>query len=173
MTKRREHGMKAHSAPLLLSFWDTRCPNPLRQWVRASPPCICLDRYIPIRVYTERGIRIRNYCRAQPPRDLGPPGLVPAVGGRDRAPASYAAADRIKAPARAARGWFCRIQSGCTAPSLPAEAGTLSGVRCLAGPVPPVLVRSYRCPRTPPRPHASANTGEKENIEGEADAAHT
>jgi DNA-binding transcriptional ArsR family regulator len=32
--------MKAHSAPLLLSFWDTRCPNPLRQWVRASPPLV-------------------------------------------------------------------------------------------------------------------------------------
>jgi len=81
--------------------------------------------------------------------------------GRDRSSTSYAAADRIKAPASAARGRFRGIHGGRTAPSLPAEARTASGGGCLAGSVPPVLVRSRGCSRTPPRPHGSVNTNEK------------
>src|SRR6266446_2661600 len=117
------------------------------------------------RVYKKHGIGVRNHCGAEPPRDIEPPGLVTTVGGRDRAPASYAAADGVKAPARAARGRFRRIHRGRTAPSLPAEARTTSGGGCLAGSVPSVLVRSRRCSRTPPRPHGSINTNEKEDTE--------
>src|SRR5260370_25325175 len=123
-------------------------------------------------VYEEHGICVRNHCGAEPPRDLEPPGLVPTVGWRDRAPTSHAAAERVKAPARAARGWFRGVHRGRTAPSLPAEAGTISGGGCLAGSVPPVLVRSRRCSRTPPRPHGSVNTNEKED-KGEDDTAQT
>src|SRR5207248_2876084 len=65
----------------------------------------------------------------------------------------------------AARGRFRGIHGRRTAPSLPAEAGTAPGGGCLAGSVPPVLVRSRGCSRTPPRPHASVNTNEKEDKE--------
>src|SRR3989449_4690381 len=116
-------------------------------------------------VYQESGICVRNHCGAEPPRDTEPPGLVTTVGGRDRASSSYAAADRVKAPASAARGRFRRIHGGRTAPSLPAEARTTSRGGCLAGSVPSVLVRSRRCSRTPPRPHGSINTNEKEDKE--------
>src|SRR6266536_5849032 len=109
-------------------------------------------------VYQESGICVRNHRGAEPPRDLEPPGLVATVGGRDRAAASYAAADRVKAPAGAARGRFRGIHGGRTAPSLPAEARTTAGGGCLAGSVPSVLVRSYRRSRTAPRPHGSINT---------------
>ena len=112
-------------------------------------------------VYKESGICVRNHCGAEPPRDLEPPGLVRTVGGRDRASASDAAADRVKAPARAARRRFRGIHGGRTAPSLPAEARTASGAGCLAGSVPSVLVRSPRCARTPSRPHGSINTERK------------
>ena len=44
--------------------------------------------------------RFRNQYRTEPP------GLVTTVGWRDRASTSYAAADRVKAPASAARGRF-------------------------------------------------------------------
>src|SRR5439155_15794068 len=47
------------------------------------------------------------------------------------------------------------------APSLPTEARTTLGGQCVSGSVPPVLVRSCRCSRTPPRPHGSINTNEK------------
>src|SRR5712691_8324961 len=114
-------------------------------------------------VYEEHGICIRNHCGAEPPRDLEPAGLVTTVGGRDRASASYAAAERVKAPARAARGRFRGVHSGCTTPSLPTEARTISGGGGLAGSVPPVLVRSRGCSRTPPRPDGSVNTNEKED----------
>src|SRR3989449_1507858 len=114
-------------------------------------------------VYQESGICVRNHCGAEPPRDIEPPGLVTTVGGRDRASASYAAVDRVKAPASAARGRFRGIHGGRTAPSLPAEARTASGGGCLAGSVPPVLVRSRGCSRTPSRPHGSVNTNEKED----------
>src|ERR1700680_1154990 len=110
------------------------------------------------RVYKECGICVRSHCGAEPPRDIEPPDLVPTVGGRDRASAWYAAAGRVQAPARAARGRFRRIHGGCAAPSLPAEARTISGGGCLAGSVPPLLVRSRGCSRTPPRPHGSVNT---------------
>src|SRR5258708_34677010 len=113
----------------------------------------------------EHGIGLGNHCRAEPPRDPEPPGLVPTVGWRDRASTSYAAADRVKAPASAARGRFRRIHGGRTAPSLPTEARTTSRGGCLAGSVPSVLVRSRRCSRTPPRPHGSINTTEKEDKE--------
>src|SRR5260370_18833253 len=93
-------------------------------------------------VYQEDGIGVRNHCGAEPPRDIEPPGLVTTVGWRDRASTSHAAADRVKAPARAARGRFRGINGGRAAPSLPAEARTASGGRCLAGSVPSVLVRS-------------------------------
>src|SRR5437773_2814390 len=83
---------------------------------------IYLDTYILCRVYIESGICVRNHCGAEPPRDIEPPGLVPTVGGRDRASASYVAADRVKTLASAARGRFRGIHSGRTAPSLPAEA---------------------------------------------------
>src|SRR5438874_11388693 len=98
------------------------------------------------RVYTKSGI-IRNHCGAEPPRDTEPAGLVRTVGGRDRASTSYVAADRVKAPASAARGRFRGIHGGRTATSLPAETRTTSGTGCLAGSAPPVLVRSPGCSR--------------------------
>src|SRR2546430_171523 len=82
---------------------------------------IYLDTYMLCGVYEESGVCIRNHCGAEPPRDIEPPGLVTKVGGRDRASASYAAADRVKAPASAARGWFRGIHGGRAAPSLPTE----------------------------------------------------
>jgi len=120
---------------------------------------IYLDTYMLFGVYQEDGICVRNHCGAEPPRDTEPPGLVTTVSGRDRASASYGAADRVKAPACAARGRFRGIHGGRTAPSLPAETWTISAGRFLAGAVPPVLVRSRRCSRTPPRPHGTNETG--------------
>src|SRR5882762_1743020 len=114
-------------------------------------------------VYEEHGICVRDHCGAEPPRDIEPPGLVTTVGWRDRASTSHAATDRVKAPASAARGRFRGIHGGCTAPSLPAETGTTSGGRCLAGSVPSVLVRSRGCSRTPPRPNGSINANESED----------
>src|ERR1051326_1841508 len=116
-------------------------------------------------VYEESGVCFRNHCGAEPPRDIEPPGLVTTVRGRDRASASYAAADRVQAPASAARGRFRRVHRGRTASSLPTEARTASGDRCLAGSVPPVLVRSRGRSRTPPGPHGSINANEKEDKE--------
>src|SRR2546425_8164598 len=113
-------------------------------------------------VYQANGVCVRNHCGAEPPRDIEPPGLVTTVGGRDRASASYAAVDRVKAPASAARGRFRGIHGGRTAPSLPAEARTASGGGCLAGSVPPVLVRPPGCSRTPPPPHGSNTTNEED-----------
>src|ERR1700688_1988076 len=122
-------------------------------------------------VYQENGICVRNPCGAEPPRDIEPAGLVPTVGGRDRASTSYGAADCVKAPARAARGRFCGIHGGRTAPSLPAETRTTAAGGCLARSVPSVLVRSPRCSGTPPRPDGcvtneeSGNTNEREDKE--------
>src|SRR3989454_2947766 len=78
------------------------------------------------------GICVRNHCGAEPPRDPAPPGLVPTVGGRDRAPTADAAAHGLQAPARAARGRFRGIHGGRTAPALPLEARAPAGVGCLA-----------------------------------------
>src|SRR2546425_4198154 len=111
------------------------------------------------------GICVRNHCGAEPPRDPAPPGLVPTVGGRDRAPTADAAAHGLQAPARAARGRFRGIHGGRTAPALPLEARAPAGVGCLARSVPAVLVRSCRCSRTPPRPHGSVDTSEKKDKE--------
>src|SRR5438552_8661116 len=107
------------------------------------------------RVYKAYGTCLRNHCGAEPPRDTESPGLVPAVGGRDRASASYAAADRVKASASAARGRFRGIHGGRTAPPLQAKARTTSGGGYVAGAVPSVLVRLRGCSRTPPRSHGS------------------
>src|SRR5208283_1773831 len=111
---------------------------------------ICLDTYIPFGVYEESGNCIRNHCGAEPARDIESAGLFATVGWRDRASTSYAAADRVKAPARAARCRLRGIHGGRAAPSLPAQARTASGVGCLAGSVPPAMVRSRGCSRTPP-----------------------
>src|SRR5215472_5333802 len=124
---------------------------------------IFLDLYMQCTVYKQSGICVRNHCGAEPPRNIEHPGLVTTVGGRDRASATCAAADRVKAPASAARGRFRGIHGGRTAPSLPAEARTVSGGGRLAGSVPSVLVRSRGCSRTPPRPYGSVNTSEKED----------
>src|SRR5467141_358528 len=130
-----------------------------------SPACIYLDTYMLRGVYKEHGIGVRNHCGAAPPRDPQPAGLVTTVGGRDRAAAWHAAADGVQALARAARGRFRGVHGGCTAPSLPAEARTTSGGRCLAGSVPPALVRSPGCSGTPPRPHGATNADEKKGRE--------
>src|SRR5262245_16129730 len=113
------------------------------------------------RVYTENGICVRNHCGAEPARHLEPVGLVGAVGGRDRASSSHAAADGLKAPAGTARGRFRGVYSGRTAPSLSPETETISGVGLLAGSVSSRLVRSRGCSRTPPRPHGSIGTNKK------------
>src|SRR2546422_8661552 len=111
------------------------------------------------------GICVRNHCGAEPPRDPAPPGLLPTVGGRDRAPPADAAAHGLQAPARAARGRFRGIHGGRTAPALPLEARTPPGGGCLAGAVPPALVRSRRCARTSPRPPGAVNASETEDKE--------
>src|SRR5713101_3393450 len=116
-------------------------------------------------VYQESGICVRNHCGAEPPRDIEPPGLVTTIGWRDRAAAWHAAADGVQAPARAARGRFRGVHGGCTAPSLQAETSTTGGGGCLAGSVPPALVRSPGCSGTPPRPHGASNADEKEGKE--------
>src|SRR6266478_2682793 len=116
-------------------------------------------------VYEEHGICIRNHCGAEPPRDIEPAGLVTTVSGRDRASAWYAAADRVQAPASAARGRFRGIHGGRTAPSLPAETRTIPGGGCLAGAVSPVLVPSRGCSGTTPRPHGRIITNEKQDWE--------
>src|SRR5262249_12085753 len=113
----------------------------------------------------EHGICVRNHCGAEPPRDIEPARLVSTVGGRNRASTSYAAADRVKALASTARGRFRGIYGGRTAPSLPTETRTISRDGCLARSVPPVLVRSPRCSRTPPRPLESVNANENEDKE--------
>src|SRR2546423_5785885 len=125
------------------------------------------------RVYKKCGVCVRNHCGAEPPRDIESPGLVTTVGWRDRASASYAAADRVKALASAARGRFRGIHGGRTAPSLPAETWTISGGGCLAGSVPPVLVGSRRCSRTLPRPHGTKSSTNKNEDKEEDDAAQT
>src|SRR5881397_1650484 len=89
-----------------------------------GPAGIYLDTYMLCGVYQESGICVRNHCGTEPPRDIEPPRLVTTVGWRDRASASYAAADRVKAPASAARGRFRGIHGGRTAPSLPASRST-------------------------------------------------
>src|SRR5450432_640336 len=121
-------------------------------------------------VYSGNGICIRNHRRAEPPRDPEPPDLLPTVGGRDRESPSSAATDRFQAPARAARGRFRGTHRGRTAPPLPVETGATSGGRSLAGSVPPVLVRSHRCSRTPSRPHGAVKSNEEKD-EKENDAA--
>ena len=153
-----------------MTAWEAVGPLPRRAsmksfaW-RSHTVFICRDKYMLCGVCQWSGICVRNHCGAEPPRDIEPPGLVTTVGWRDRESASYAAADRVKAPASAARGRFRGIQGGRTAPSLSTEARTASGGGCLAGSVPPVLVRSRRCSRAPPRAHGSVNTDEKEDKE--------
>src|SRR5437762_1256042 len=58
----------------------------------------------------------------------------------------------------------CDAEGHLRQPHSAHPAGTLFtlGGGCLAGSVPSVLVRSRRCSRTPPRPHGSVNTNERE-----------
>lgn len=97
---------------------------------------------MPYGVYTENGIYIRGHSGAEPAGDFEPAGVVRAIGGRDRAPASHATANRLQAPASAAGRGFRRGHRGRTAPSLSIEAGTAARDRHLAGAIPPVLVGS-------------------------------
>lgn len=126
---------------------------------------ICLDTYIPCGVYVRSGIRIRSHCGTEPPRNPEPAGLLRAVGGRDRASPSYAAADRIQASACAARERICRGHGGCAAPPLPAKAGTPAGAGRLARSVPPILVPPRGCSGAPPRPHGAVETTESSTTE--------
>ena len=96
-------------------------PRTPTETVACPRAIIYLDTHMLHGVYQESGICVRSHCGAEPPRDIEPAGLVTTVGGRDRASTSYAAADRVKAPASAARGRFRGIHGGRTAPSLPAE----------------------------------------------------
>src|SRR5438270_551372 len=91
--------------------------------------------------------------------------LVTTVGWRDRASASYAAADRVKALASADRKSTRLNYSHSQTPYVAADAKKKSGGGCLAGSVPSVLVRSRRCSRTSPRPHGSINKNETEDKE--------
>src|ERR1700722_3153213 len=100
----------------------------LERWAKLTKPigtiplaCIYLDTYMICGVYEECGIPVRNHSGAEPPRDPEPPGLVTTIGWRDRAAPWYAAADRVKAPASAARGRLRGIHGGRAAPPLPAE----------------------------------------------------
>src|SRR5262249_4021675 len=99
----------------------TGIPAPSLKPLPGPRSFIYLDKHMLGEVYRDNGICVRNHCGAEPPRDIVPPGLVTTVRWRDRASTSYAAADRVKAPARAARGRFRGIHGGRTAPSLPAE----------------------------------------------------
>src|ERR1700736_6604122 len=82
--------------------YQTAHPRTPTETVAWAPSLIYLDKYMLYGVYEESGICVRNHCGAEPSRDIEPPGLVSTVGWRDRASASYAAADRFEAPARAA-----------------------------------------------------------------------
>src|SRR5437588_12214879 len=115
--------------------------------LKVQSPClyICLDTHMPCGVYQESGICVRNHCGAEPPREIEPPGLVTTVGWRDRASASYASADRVKAPASAARGRFRGIFFFHTAPTPPTYTLSLHDALPISGSVPSVLVRSRRC----------------------------
>src|SRR5580698_6916025 len=73
---------------------------------------IYLDTYMRSGVYLGHGICLRNHCGAEPPRDTEPAGLVTTIGGRDRAPTSYAAADRVQASQSAARRGLRGIHGG-------------------------------------------------------------
>src|SRR5579863_1226732 len=114
---------------------------------------------MPDRVYIGRGIRIRNHCGAEPPSDPQPAGLLAAVGGSDRAQAPNAAAGGVKAPESASRRRLRGVDDRRAAPTVPAEARTIASVGRVARAVPPVLVRSRRCARTPSRPRGYVFTG--------------
>src|SRR5579859_8161144 len=70
--------------------------------VGSAFPIICLDTYIRLLAYSRYGIRVRHHCRAKPPRDTQPAGLLATIGGRDRASTSNVAAGGVKASASAA-----------------------------------------------------------------------
>src|SRR5215469_6769811 len=123
---------------------------------------IYLDTYMPHRVYDGHGIRVRDHCRAEPPRNIDPARLIATVGWGHRASAPYAANVRVQASASAARGRLRGVHRRCAAPSLPPQARTTSGSGCLAGAVPAVLVRSCGCSRTIPGPHGSIPSNKKE-----------
>src|SRR3954454_10311914 len=126
---------------------------------------IYLDTHMHCEAYKERGICFRNHRRAEPARDTGPPGLVGTVGRRHRASAAYVTTDRLQAPASPARGRFRRVDGRRAASPVSAQARATPGGGCLAGSVPPLLVRSPRCSRTAPRPGGSINDNQKEDTE--------
>src|SRR5580658_345245 len=99
-------------------------PGEMRRTLRVSgtrPVYICLDTYMLYAGYYEHGIRLRNHCGAESPRDIGSAGLGGTVGGGDRASTSHAAAHRVQAPPSAARRRFRGVYGGRTTPPLPAE----------------------------------------------------
>src|SRR5437899_12637624 len=94
------------------------------------------------RVYKRNGICIRNHCGAEPSRHIEPPGLVRTVGRRDRVSTWYAADDRVKASASAARGRSRGIHAGRTPPALHAKTRTTSGGGYVAVAVHSALARA-------------------------------
>jgi hypothetical protein len=155
--------------PSRISYWPG-LHRAATAGVRPMSTCrhgICLDTHMLCGVYQESGICVRNHCGAQPPRDIEPPGLVTTVRWRARTSTSDAAAHGVKTPAGAARGRFRGIHGGRATPSLPAETCAASGSGCLVGAVPPILVRSRRCSRTPSGPHESLNANEHNTNEKE------
>ena len=83
----------------------TRDPDRLGPGQDSDRQPTCLDTYIHNQVCLNHGVGVRDHCRAKPPRDLEPAGVVGAVCRRDRASTSSAAADCVKASSGAARGW--------------------------------------------------------------------
>src|SRR6185312_4092205 len=113
----------------------------------------------------DRAIHLRRHRRAEPPRDSGAPRIRRTVGGRDRAAAAAAAARGVETSSRAARRRLSGVHRGRTTSFVPAETRTARGAGCVAGAVPPLLVRSPRRARAPPRPHGSTTTNQEENKE--------
>src|SRR5207253_3827781 len=109
-----------------------------------------LDRHMNIWPYTRRGIVVRRRRRAQPTGDPEPPALLGALRGRDRARAAPAAAVRLQAPARAARGGVRAFTNRSAAAPLSPETGAAHGARRMARPLPTVLVQAPRRPGAAP-----------------------
>src|SRR5271155_1840944 len=113
---------KGCQADLLVEKLLHRCVHPHGGCIPARrlkplPRLPALPLYTLTRIYSvehtkKSGDCVPNHCGAEPPRDIEPPRLVTTVGWRDRASTSYGTADRVKAPASAARGRFRRIHGG-------------------------------------------------------------
>src|SRR5262249_13559196 len=107
--------------------WSTLAGRFNQKHTSSPRMAVIFSLYALTRIYyfeyiKRHGIGIRDHCGAKPPRDIESAGLVGAVGGRNRASTSDAAADCVQAPASPARGRVRGIHGGRTAPSLPAEA---------------------------------------------------